>query len=191
VNIYEIIEAANSQNYSHIHQPGISVGGHCIPIYPQFYLWNDKTASIVRDARKTNKTMPKYAIDQLGESIGNLKDLTILILGISYRSNVKETAFSGVFDLVKEIENRGANAVVSDPLYSDAEIASLGLHPYIGDASNIDAVVLHTNHRNFLAINFSTFSKCKAIYDGRNLLSNSELSENPIFISLGNKQIGV
>lgn len=191
VNIYEIIEAANSQHYSHIHQPGISVGGHCIPIYPQFYLWNDKTASIVRDARETNKAMPKYAIDQLGESIGNLKDLTVLILGISYRSNVKETAFSGVFDLVNEIENQGAIAVVSDPLYSDDEIGSLGLHPYIGDASKIDAVVLHTNHRNFSAMNFSVFSKCKAIYDGRNLFSNSELTENPIFISLGSKQIGV
>ena len=39
VNIYEIIESANSQYFSHIHQPGISVGGHCIPVYPQFYLF--------------------------------------------------------------------------------------------------------------------------------------------------------
>lgn len=191
VNVYEIIEAANSQQYSHIHQPGISVGGHCIPIYPQFYLWNDKTASIVRDARETNKAMPKYAIDQLEKEIGNMEDVTILILGISYRSNVKETAFSGVFDLIKEIERRGARAVVSDPLYSEAEIESLKLQPYLGDSSNIGAVILHTNHRNFSEINFSLFTKCKAVYDGRNLFSNSESKATPEIITLGDRQIGV
>lgn len=191
VNVYEIIEAANSQHFSHIHQPGISVGGHCIPIYPQFYLWNDKTASIVRDARETNRAMPKYAIDQLEKEIGNIKDLTILILGISYRSNVKETAFSGVFELVKEIEERGARAVVSDPLYSDAEIEDLRLNPYFGDSSNIDAIVLHTNHKTFSELNFAIFSKCKVIYDGRNLFLNLEPKAKPELITLGNRQIGV
>jgi UDP-N-acetyl-D-mannosaminuronate dehydrogenase len=135
--------------------------------------------------------MPEYAIDQLGKVIGNLKDLTILVLGISYRSNVKESAFSGVFDLVEEIEKRGARAVVSDPLYSDAEIEHLKLHPYLGDSSNVDAVVLHTNHRNFSDINFLSFSKCKAIYDGRNLFPYSKFIANTKFITLGNKQIGV
>ena len=191
VNVYEIIEAANSQNYSHIHQPGISVGGHCIPIYPQFYLWNDKTASIVRDARETNSAMPKYAVDQLEKEIGNIKDLTILILGISYRSNVKETAFSGVFDLVKEIEERGARAVVNDPLYSESEIKNLNLKPYLGDSSNIDAVVLHTNHRTFSELNFTLFTKCKVIYDGRNLFLNLGQKAKPELITLGNRQIGV
>jgi nucleotide sugar dehydrogenase len=38
IDVYEVIESSNSQKYSYIHQPGISVGGHCIPVYPQFYL---------------------------------------------------------------------------------------------------------------------------------------------------------
>ena len=38
VDITEVIAAANSQPYSHIHQPGIGVGGHCIPVYPHFLL---------------------------------------------------------------------------------------------------------------------------------------------------------
>ena len=36
INVTEVIEAANSQPYSHIHQPGVGVGGHCIPVYPHF-----------------------------------------------------------------------------------------------------------------------------------------------------------
>ena len=38
VDIFAVIEASNSQPFSHIHQPGIAVGGHCIPVYPRFYL---------------------------------------------------------------------------------------------------------------------------------------------------------
>ncbi len=38
VDLTEVIAAANSQPYSHIHQPGIGVGGHCIPVYPHFLL---------------------------------------------------------------------------------------------------------------------------------------------------------
>ena len=38
VDIQEVIAAANSQPYSHIHQPGLGVGGHCIPVYPHFLL---------------------------------------------------------------------------------------------------------------------------------------------------------
>ena len=38
VDVQEVIRAANSQPYSHIHQPGLGVGGHCIPVYPHFIL---------------------------------------------------------------------------------------------------------------------------------------------------------
>ena len=45
VDVEKVINACNSQPYSHIHQPGIAVGGHCIPVYPQLYLWNDPDAT--------------------------------------------------------------------------------------------------------------------------------------------------
>ncbi len=51
IDVYQVIEASNSQPYSHIHQPGIAVGGHCIPVYPRLYLWNDPEATVVRAAR--------------------------------------------------------------------------------------------------------------------------------------------
>lgn len=188
VNIYEVIEASNSQLFSHIHQPGISVGGHCIPIYPQFYLWNHEAASIVRMARETNESMPAYAVKQLKFKLDTLRNLTVLVLGVSYRSNVKESAFSGVFDLVREIERNGARALVLDPMYSESEIEFLDLEPYRGKPSEIDAIVLHTNHKVFSDIDFSQFTKCKAIYDGRNFLSNSQVDK--YLISLGDMSNG-
>jgi UDP-N-acetyl-D-glucosamine dehydrogenase len=41
IDVEKVIEAANSQPFSHIHRPGIAVGGHCIPVYPRFYLAGD------------------------------------------------------------------------------------------------------------------------------------------------------
>ena len=83
VNVYQVIEAANSQKFSFIHQPGISVGGHCIPIYPHFYLWGDPTANLIKEARKLNKEMVAYCINDIQVQLGNLTNLNILVLGVS------------------------------------------------------------------------------------------------------------
>lgn len=72
LNISNIIKAANSQPYSMIHTPGISVGGHCIPVYPQLYLSTQPDAELIRIARKLNQSMPSHFIEKLEKHIGNL-----------------------------------------------------------------------------------------------------------------------
>lgn len=189
-NIYEIIEAANSQRYSHLHQPGISVGGHCIPIYPQFYLWNDKKASIVKAAREINKNMPLYVIDRIESELGSIVDKNFLILGISYRPNVKETAFSGVYDLVSEIENRGGRCNVLDPLFTKEEIEAMHLKFFDGDKENVNVIIIHTAHQEFLNIEFKEFINNEIVYDGRNSKLDGNCYDKDIFISLGKPTIG-
>ena len=58
IDVYAVIDACNSQPFSHIHRPGIAVGGHCIPISPRMYLWNAPAATVVRAAREANAAMP-------------------------------------------------------------------------------------------------------------------------------------
>ena len=70
VDIGAVIRASNSQPYSHIHRPGIAVGGHCIPVYPKLYLHRDPGADVVRTARAVNESMPAYAIDLLDRRDG-------------------------------------------------------------------------------------------------------------------------
>ena len=66
IDVHQVIAASNSQPYSHIHRPGIAVGGHCIPVYPRLYLWNDPAATVVRAARETNAAMPAYVVGLAG-----------------------------------------------------------------------------------------------------------------------------
>jgi nucleotide sugar dehydrogenase len=185
VNMYEIIDSANSQYFSHIHQPGISVGGHCIPVYPQFYLWNDSSATIVKEARITNSNMPKYAVNCMINVLGDLKGKNILVLGLSYRANVKESAFSGCFELNKEIKKYGANIEVIDPYFSTKEIEDLGLKSYSGINTGIDGIIVHTNHMEFTSILKTPFPNCKAIIDGRNFLKNIKVINSIPIFSIG------
>ncbi|MDP9482678.1 MAG: nucleotide sugar dehydrogenase, partial [Chloroflexota bacterium] len=62
VDIQEVIAAANSQPYSHIHQPGLGVGGHCIPVYPHFLLSRAPEMELVELSRRVNDGQVGLAI---------------------------------------------------------------------------------------------------------------------------------
>ena len=183
IDIYKVIEACNSQPFSHIHQPGIAVGGHCIPVYPRLYLWGDPSATVVRAAREANVAMPEYALEQLRGALGDLGDRTVLVLGAAYRAGVKETAYSGVFALVDLLRAAGAMPVVHDPLYSDEELRSLDLEPFrLGSAA--DAVILHTDHDVYRYLGLGEVKGTRVVLDGRGCLS-SDLWGDVKFVRLG------
>ena len=168
IDIYKVIEACNSQPYSHVHQPGIAVGGHCIPIYPQMYLWNDPTATIVNAARQANFGMPRYGVDLLAKVHGSLEGQTVGVFGASYRGGVKETAFSGVFEVVDELEKIGATVKVHDPMHSDEELVALGLAPYhYGEP--LDAVVFQADHAEYASLTPSKLGHAQTLLNGRNI----------------------
>jgi nucleotide sugar dehydrogenase len=170
MNIHEIIAAANSQPFSHIHTPGISVGGHCIPVYPQFYLWNDPQASIVSAARQANKSMPEYYVSKLEKKIGSLHGKSILVLGVAYREKVKETAFTGAYDVRDSLLARGAKPYFIDPFYSVEELSVLGFNSSFSD-TEIEAIIVHTSHHEFLDYNFLRHPRLLLVEDGRHFLT--------------------
>ena len=168
IDVYQVIEASNSQPYSHIHMPGIAVGGHCIPVYPRLYLWNDPEATVVSAARAANAGMPDYAIGLLEGAYGDLTGARVVVLGAAYRGGVKETAFSGVFGAVDALTERGAVPLVHDPLYSDEELARLGFTPYhMGEP--VDAAVVQADHAEYRAIGPDDLPGARAFIDGRRI----------------------
>lgn len=148
VDVQRVIDACNSQPYSHIHRPGIAVGGHCIPVYPRLYLSTDPDASVVRTARSFNATMPQYVVDRAKEILGDLTGLRVVVLGASYRGKVKETAFSGVFPTVDALRAAGAQVLVQDPMYTDEELEGFGWQPYhLGE--NVDVAIVQADHPEY------------------------------------------
>jgi nucleotide sugar dehydrogenase len=166
IDVMKVIQASNSQPYSHIHTPGIAVGGHCIPVYPRLYLWNDPDATVVRAAREANAGMPAYAVGLLEGAHGDLAGQTVAVLGAAYRGGVKETALSGVFTTVEALQAKGAQVAVHDPLYDDEELQALGFTPFhLGDKA--DAVVVQTDHAQYGDLRPDDVPGVRTLVDGR------------------------
>ena len=164
LNVQRIIDAANSQPYSHIHRPGVAVGGHCIPVYPRFYLAGATAARLPALAREVNEAMPQYAVELLADMLGGLDGTRVLILGVAYRGGVKETAFSGAFPLRDALLGRGAQVVAADPLYDDAELRALGFEPWDGEP--VEGVVVQADHAQYATLEIPA----DGIVDGRGIV---------------------
>ncbi len=181
IDIEEVIISANSQPFSHLHQPGISVGGHCIPIYPQFYLNDNPKSLVVKYSREINANMPKYTIERIKESIGPLENLAIGIFGVAYRSGVKEAAFSGAFILQNLLQKEFAKVFAFDPLYQDEELSNLGFK-CVEDFNILDGIIIHTYSDHLNQINFSNFHNLKFIFDGRNKIEKHRINTDKILL---------
>ncbi|MDO5645555.1 MAG: nucleotide sugar dehydrogenase [Dermabacter sp.] len=178
IDVYKVIEASNSQPYSHIHQPGIAVGGHCIPVYPRLYLSTDPDAQTVRTARTLNASVPGKLVARAAELLGSLEGLTALVLGAAYRAGVKETAFSGVFPTVQELRQRGARVVVHDPFYTDEELAALGFEAWHeGEAA--DLAIVQTNHPEYRDLSPRAVPGIRLLIDGRNITTADTWTGTP------------
>ena len=160
VDYLETARAANSQPYSHLHLPGVGVGGHCLPVYPYLLLTEadalDAHLKLVLDARKINDAMPRHvaklASDGLRVCGKSLKRAKIVVLGISYRPNVKETRYSPSHELIGILKKRGAKVTVYDPLFTTSELGAMGLQsePSLRKAiEKADCVILTTAHDDF------------------------------------------
>ena len=188
IDVFQVIEACNSQPFSHIHQPGIAVGGHCIPIYPRMYLWNDPEATVVRAAREANAEMPAYASAQLEAAHGSLAGQRVAVLGAAYRGGVKETAFSGVFPLVAALRDRGATVLVHDPMYSNEELRAYGFEPFeVGQPA--DALVVQADHAEYRDLTSGDVPGVRTVVDGRRILA-SQAWDVDAFVVLGRARQG-
>ncbi|WP_077706181.1 nucleotide sugar dehydrogenase [Virgibacillus dokdonensis] len=193
VNMSEVRKASNSQPYSYLHEPGIGVGGHCIPIYPYFFINKGLTKGITPMARMINDSMADYAINKVEEEVGSLTDKNVLILGLAYRENVKEPTKSTTLLLIDRLIKLRANVFVNDPLFTNSEIKQYGVSPLSLQSeftSKMDAVILQAFHKAYASLDFKKFISCRIILDGRNKLSKNEIQRLGItYRSIGNDDI--
>jgi len=186
VDIQEVIAAANSQPYSHIHQPGIGVGGHCIPVYPHFLLSRAPEMELVALSRQVNDGQVDAAVRVLEEGIGALDGVEVLVLGLTYRDGVKEMAYSRAIPLMERLAGAGAVVWAYDPLLSDDEIARWSATPYHwGQRSNARAIVTQTADAAFRSLDFGLFPDLEIVFDGRNGLRGLALPDGVAYRGVG------
>ncbi len=179
VDVTEVIDAANSQPYSHIHQPGIGVGGHCIPVYPHFLLDRAPELSLVTRAREINDGQVDVAIEALRSALGSLDGVGVLVLGLTYRHGVKELAYSRAIPLIERLRAAGARVLAYDPLLTEEEIRRTGAEPWTWGvaAPGVQALVTPTADPRWTDLDAGWFPELKVVLDGRNSLDRLALPD--------------
>jgi nucleotide sugar dehydrogenase len=187
VDILEVIEAANSQPYSHIHQPGIGVGGHCIPVYPHFLLSRAPELTLVDASRRANDGQVDRAISTVEAALGGLAGVEVLVLGLTYRDGVKELAYSRALPLISGLKARGARVLAFDPLLSEAEIAQAGAVPWSwgSEARGVRAIVTQTADTAWASLDPAWFPELTVVLDGRNSLRDLDLPASVAYAGIG------
>jgi nucleotide sugar dehydrogenase len=186
VDVHEVIAAANSQPYSHIHQPGLGVGGHCIPVYPYFLLSRAPELEMVGLARRTNDGQVGVAIKALQQELGGLEGVPILVLGLTYRHGVKELAYSRALPLIERLTHQGAVVSAYDPLLTEAETLACCASPWNwGEIGPFRAIVTQTADPRFSTLDPGWFPELSVVFDGRDSLRDLALPPGVAFRGIG------
>ena len=177
VDVLETIDAANTQPFSDIHQPGAGVGGHCIPYYPYFLLSAmGRDSGVIRTARAVNEATPSFvvqrAVDLLDDEGIPIDEATVAVLGLAYRPGIPETSASPAGPIIDGLRNRGAGVFAVDPVVESAVDFGVPLVQLseLGDR-NPDAVVLVTAHDEFDGIDWTVLEDV-VVVDGRDALGD-------------------
>ena len=174
IDVLEVIGAANSQPYSFIHQPGVGVGGHCIPVYPHFLFNGDPDLRLPPMARAINEEMAAWTVALAEERIGSLQGEPVVVLGIAYRADVREDAFSSAFRLRDVLKSSGARVYGQDPYFTDEHLRRMGFEPYDLDApAEARVAILQAGHAAYRDLDPRAIPSLELFVDGRNALDRA------------------
>ncbi len=186
-----IIKAANTDGEAALLRPGIGVGGYRSPVYPHFLINDADNRGIPCElpaiSRAINDTQPSYFLDRVEETWKSLKGQSVLMLGLGFRPQVKDSSNSPAFKLRDELKRRGATPYVQDALYTDEELREQGFATWESN-SLPPVVILVTAHDEFKQMKPAKLAArgCEVLVDGRNAFSHADACKSGlIYIGVG------
>ena len=197
IDTMKVLEAAKKKYNFQVHYPGSGVGGPCLPINSYQFLNSARRIgvklSIIESSRKINEKMPDHVVeltsDAFKESNKSIQNSDILILGVSYKPNVKDIQLSTAEKIIKKLQNLGTNVHVYDPYFPSGNVFGIKVEENLDDVlAKMDAVIIVTAHDDFKKIKISSYAKMKnpILIDTRGIVDPSSAKlEKVIFRGLG------
>ena len=157
IDIWEVVDAAATKPFGfQAFYPGPGVGGHCIPLDPQFLAWRAREANFATRfidlAEQVNSSQPGYTARRVMEMLNRVRlpvfGSKILAVGIAYKPNVSDDRESASIDVIRELQRRGAEVSVLDPVVGRERTVAHRLS-YVepgADLSGFAAAIILTDH---------------------------------------------
>ena len=185
LDVDEVLEAASTKWNFHRHQPGIGVGGHCIPVDPYYYIQFSRNAGLESRlspvAREVNESMPMESAKMISRVLKEGE--RVLIMGLSYKPNVGDIRETPVIPLIEELVRRGLEVSVWDPYISEdwflPKLVTVVSDP-IDACTDVNGIILATAHKEILDLDWRVLLE-KAdgdlLFDGPRALDSDKMSE--------------
>jgi UDP-N-acetyl-D-glucosamine dehydrogenase len=179
VDVWEVIEAASTKPFGYMKfTPGPGIGGHCIPLDPHYLSWKMRTLNyrtrLIEVASEINAEMPDFVANRVREALNQHRKpvlgTRILILGVSYKKDVRDVRESPAIDIMRLLEDQGAEIRYHDPfvpeLREDGTIRT-GVELTDQEIDQADCVVIVTDHSG---IDYHDVAgKARLVVDTRNV----------------------
>lgn len=203
IDIQTVLDAADKKYNFQIHYPGPGVGGPCLPVNSYQMLNSAKRISdnllkMVKTSREINESMPFYVINLLKTAFNEIdkkiEKSKILILGISYKPNVKDIQLSPAEIIISELKKLGTDIRIFDPFYKSTTVFGIKTEDRLEDAiSDVDASIIVTAHNEFKKIKLEYFSskmRTPVLIDTRGIINIQDIEKTGlIFRGLGRGKI--
>jgi len=197
IDTMKVLEAAKKKYNFQIHYPGAGVGGPCLPINSYQLLNTARRAgtklNIIESSRQINEKMPDHVIeltlDAFKECNKSIENNDVLVLGVSYKPDVKDIQLTPAKHIIEKLQKLGAHVHIYDPYFSSSQVFGINTEQNLEDIiPKVHAAIIVTGHKEFKKIKLSIFNQMKnpILIDTRGIIEPADAKQAKlIFRGLG------
>ena len=185
IDIWEVVNAAKTKPFGfQSFTPGPGVGGHCIPVDPEYLSFKTrqigKPVRFVELAQEINNSMPAYVVSRVNELLNSkdkiLRNSKILVLGVAYKKDISDMRESPSLDILEILIEKNVEVSFYDPFVDKLNILgqTINKESSSNNFENYDMLLVLTPHTEFSEIDFGSLQNIVFDTTGSNFIQSTE-----------------
>jgi UDP-N-acetyl-D-glucosamine dehydrogenase len=185
IDIWEVVNAAKTKPFGfQSFTPGPGVGGHCIPVDPEYLSFKTrqigKPVRFVELAQEINNSMPGYVVSRVNELLNSkdkmLRNSKVLVLGVAYKKDISDMRESPALNILELLLEKHVEVSFYDPFVDELKILGQNIRKETtsNNFEKYDMLLVLTPHTEFSEINFSSMQNIVFDTTGSNFIQSTE-----------------
>ena len=185
IDIWEVVNAAKTKPFGfQSFTPGPGVGGHCIPVDPEYLSFKTrqigKPVRFVELAQEINNSMPAYVVSRVNELLNTkdkiLRNSKVLVLGVAYKKDISDMRESPALNILELLLEKHVEVSFYDPFVDELKISGqiIKKETTSSNFENYDMLLVLTPHTEFSEINFASLQNIVFDTTGSNFIQSTE-----------------
>ncbi len=185
IDIWEVVNAAKTKPFGfESFKPGPGVGGHCIPVDPEYLSFKTrqigKPVRFVELAQEINNSMPLYVVNQVNEILNKnkiiLNSSKILLMGVAYKKDISDMRESPAIDIAELLLDKEVDISYYDPYVEEFKVSGHIIDREVDTNSfeDYDMLLVLTPHSKFSQLEFNNLKTIIFDTTGSDFIKSTE-----------------